>query len=762
MPFRALARALPLLAAVLVSACRGSSEPAFGPPSKLALISAPMFTATVGAPLQAPVVVRVTDDVDRPVPNVAVQFTVTQGVATVAPARDSTDAEGLAQTTVTLGTLAGPVTVTASVTGISTTVTVTGVAIPGALARLVLTPKPLLLRAVGDTARLFATLSDQYGNPLPPSAITWRSLDETVATVDASGLVTGRRVGASTRIVGTTSSGLTDEVTVSVADPNASVCGGPPVTLAPGQTTTVDAALGACIRATDASQYVMIPFFASSVNTNTTEQLQVVGNGVATFIAPAAMAAPSSSTSLLSAVTPRPSASFEAGLRTVERRDLAPRRAAARAARTTRTGGGVSFNTVPNAAVGDLITINASAQGGAQVCSAPDNRIGRVVALTQKAVIVSDTTSPAGGFTDDDFRRIGAMFDTLVVPVNEETFGMPGDIDGNGRSVIFYTPAVNKLTTAGSGQYVGGFFFVRDLFPKAECASSNAGEIFFMLAPDPTGVFGNTFSKAFVEQVTVGTLAHEYQHLINASKRIVNPAADWEETWLNEGLSHIAEEMVFYRAAGLSPRQNIDGSRFGTQPFDQAYANYMHQNLGRLRSWLGAPESNAPYAANDELATRGSAWIYLRYMADRRGPSDGDVWRRLVDNAEAGAANIEEVFATNLVSSVRDWGIAMYADDYASGIPLQYVIASWNLRRMYPNMVNSSITSIRNSTLRGPYPLTVRPLINGEQRPVTLRGGGNAYFPFAVAAGTDAQVRISTVSGGPAPSGVLVTVLRTR
>src|SRR5204863_8605906 len=91
---------------------------------------------------------------------------------------------------------------------------------------------------------------------------------------------------------------------------------------------------------------------------------------------------------------------------------------------------------------------------------------------------------------------------------------------------------------------------------------SNFAEMFYLIVPDPSGTInGNVRTKAEVTQSSISVLAHEYQHLINAARRLyINDAEDFEEVWLNEGLSHIAEELLFYRTAGLQPRSNIDAT----------------------------------------------------------------------------------------------------------------------------------------------------------------------------------------------------------
>ena len=98
-------------------------------------------------------------------------------------------------------------------------------------------------------------------------------------------------------------------------------------------------------------------------------------------------------------------------------------------------------------------------------CANANIRTGRVVAISNRAIVVSDTANPANGFTTQDYQFFGAMFDTLVYPVDTLNFGDPTDIDKNQHVILFFTRAVNELTPPNQTFYVGGFFFSRDLFP---------------------------------------------------------------------------------------------------------------------------------------------------------------------------------------------------------------------------------------------------------------------------------------------------------
>ena len=296
-----------------------------------------------------------------------------------------------------------------------------------------------------------------------------------------------------------------------------------------------------------------------------TFQIATTGTSLAGNVSP-----PSRSTSPApvqpSALSPRLDFAFAARLNERVRSELLPRVSGARRAYQSAASSprGATFSRSTAALqVGDLLTLNV----GSRACDSVVNRGSRVVAIGTKSIVVADTLNPSGGFSAADYQRFAARFDTLVYPVDVANFGAPADFGIDGKILLFFTTAVNELTPRGSTSYVGGFFFDRDLFPVTStpdlqgCPGSNAGELFYLLTPDPTGtVNGNIRRTGFVDSVTTAVLAHEFQHLINASRRIyVNKSAKpFEVVWLNEGLSHIAEELLFYHEGRGAPQQNLD------------------------------------------------------------------------------------------------------------------------------------------------------------------------------------------------------------
>ena len=344
--------------------------------------------------------------------------------------------------------------------------------------------------------------------------------------------------------------------------------------------------------------------------------------------------------------------------------------------------------------------------------------------------------------------NFGTAFDTLVFPLDTLNFGAPTDIDGNGRVAIFFTPEVNRLTV-GAG-YVGGLQNSRDLFPLAQCAGSNEGEMFYMPVPDPTSSNLGYNDKTKLGGTVVATLMHEFQHLINGGRRIyVNNASSFEEVWLNEGLSHIAEELIFYKVSGYSPRSNIDLAALRSSGVS-AYNTYESQNFGRLRTYLVATEANSPYSLVDGLEMRGAIWQLLRYAADRKAGTDRTLWFNLVNTSIAGQVNFNAVVG-DITSLTRDWAVAQFLDDGATGNSQSiYSYPSWNFRSIFPALGTN-----------GSWPLVTRPLISPTALSVNLVGGGAAYLRFRVAAGVPATLA-ATSAGQPLPANIDFILVRTQ
>ena len=733
-------------------ACSEAFGPWSGPAASVDTVAgAQEHLQEVGTRIPEPFTVRVLDVDGRSVAGVTVVWTASAGVLT--NATPITGRDGLASVQWTLGTVSGIQTLTASVNNVPNASFVAH-ALPGPASQIVLSRDTVRLLGVGDAFRLTARAADKFGNAVS-GTVQIEPADTTVVTATSFGggaVLTAHRQNATTELR-VSAANLSRTATVIVLPLPCQGSTGV-LDLAVGQVATLSGASAAefCVRGTsNGAEFTAIPFYSDL--SAAAIRLSLYSGGTTSIVAPAAVTARSNVVRAQRVSAPQPDANFESRLREVSQRELTAMIGIARAAQ--RRNHRLNLMAVPQ--VGDLIQLNTNATA---TCSNAVMKPARVAAITRRAIVVADTANPPNGFTDTDYRYFGEAFDTLVYPIDTENFGQPSDIDGNERVILFFTRSVNELTPPNQNFFVGGFFFSRDLFPttgttKLEgCAGSNVAEMFYLLAPDPGGVVNqNVRSADFVRGLTVGVLAHEFQHLINASRHLyVSNSQTFEDVFLDEGLAHIAEELVFYRSSGLAPRQNISYEMTQSSPSVLAAFNqFGAANMRRLHEYLLNPVANSPYANNADLATRGAIWSFLRYAADRKGGSENALWLALANPAVGvhGMDNLSRVFGPDLQLWIRDWATANYADDLVPGVESQDTHPSWNFR---------SVISGMNESQFGLPTLRLDPAnVTG----ISIRDGSAGYLRFAVPPGGTGGGRLAS-RAGDLPASVSLSIIRTR
>ena len=743
-----------------MTACGDASGPKIGPPAHVALVTGDAQPSSeVGTKLPLALTIKVTDAQGQNVSAATVVWSTASG--SFSASTSLTNVEGTASVEWTLGPLAGTQTATATVAGIPP-VTFTHRAVAGPLAQIILTRDIVELLGIGDSFRMTARPADRFGNNVPNGS-TVESSDPSIVTADNFGIgaiLTAHAANATVAI--TASSGSIVKTGTVIVLPPPCQSGSSAFNLAVGEVATLSgvAASEFCVQGTArGAEFTAVPFYSDQIGS--TLRLSISTGGTTIGASPNWLSAPSFQL-LRSVSTHRieQDEAFETELRERSRRELTPMIPAARLIRQ-RSGGRFNLSVqVPQ--IGDLMQLNTNATSA---CTNPRMRTGRVAAITTRAIVVTDTANPANGFSDADFQSFGATFDTLVYPVDTENFGEPSDIDGNQRAILFFTRAVNELTPPNQNSYVGGFFFSRDLFPKTAtatatagvdaCATSNVAEMFYLLVPDPDGVVNqNVRTTDFVRTVTAGILAHEFQHLINASRRLyVNTGhSAFEESFLDEGLAHMAEELAFYRASGLAPRQNLSAATVqSSQRISGAFNTFGVANILRYREFLISALSSSPYADNSNITTRGAIWAFLRYAADRRGGLESSTWFQLANPpaGSRGIQNLTRVFGADLASWVRDWGVANYADDFVAALPALATNPSWDFR---------STVAFEN---QGNFPLATQQIDSVSITTVTITDGASGYLRFGVKPGGVGGGRI-TSRGAPVPSGFSLSILRTK
>jgi hypothetical protein len=486
-----------------------------------------------------------------------------------------------------------------------------------------------------------------------------------------------------------------------------------PTALAPGQVALLDASDTACIRIAEAgaggAEYLYVAYSAAGGESRngTSADYQLTG---AAGGPPAAVVRQGTQASRTQAT---PAQRFHSRLRALGQ-DLARsrpgRRLRAREAPSVRSappspGEQRTFNVLRSADVsgtqpGDYVQVEGTAR-----------YVG-----THTAIFLDNAAAVEGGYTQDDLTAIGTLFDDYLHPIDVDAFGSETDVNGDGLVLVLLTDRVTRLVGCGQDQIVVGLFFAVDLI-EGHVGSNNA-EIFYGLAPD------EECDVDRVQAVTAlpGVFIHEFQHMINYGQHVLQRDGDAEDTWLDEGLSGMAEEL----GGRLVPDDRCLGNdcltQFHSGNFVNAYKYLSQVNSAYL---IGPRRPPLP------LTEYGATWLFVRWLSDHFAaePTLGtDLTRALVQTTRTGAENVVSATETPFDRLIGEWQLANYLDDHpdfedlTAGTRFRYT--SWDIREVF-----ASFNQQDPGEFPSAYPLEPDVLTgDGYVRDGVLRAGSGQHL----------------------------------
>ncbi len=483
-----------------------------------------------------------------------------------------------------------------------------------------------------------------------------------------------------------------------------------PTSLAAGQYTILDASQTACVRipgaGTQEAEYLYVALASEGTETN---------SGISASYRLQGGPSPSASVAALSPAVfdqpPTAAQAFHDRLRARER-DLSRQPAAAEARRRISA----SVAPVPPV-VGSQRTFDVCAT---TACDSFVQSTAKAKVVGQRVAIYLDVLDDGAptGYTQADLDNVGQLFDSYLYPIDTTAFGRESDLENNGVVIVLLTQRVNQLSPNcnTTGSVILGFFYGLDLLPSQP--NSNDGEIFYGLVPG-TITPGCTISKSFATQTLPGVFIHEFQHMISFNQHVLVRSGTSEDTWLNEGLSHFAEELG---------GENVPDN-FCTSPFANCESQFNGANLDNAYGYLNDPEASflvEPGTSTGTLEERGANWLFLRWLADHFAatqPQGTELTRALLQTNRTGMANVQAVTGEDFSTLASQWQLANYLTNLSGFTPvsdrLRYT--SLNLRAIYQ-------LNFQNGVFAKPYPLTPDSTRTGAyDRTGVLRGGSGRH-----------------------------------
>ena len=281
--------------------------------------------------------------------------------------------------------------------------------------------------------------------------------------------------------------------------------------------------------------------------------------------------------------------------------------------------------------------------------------------------------------------RVLNIFDTKILQQVRNAFGNEPEVGVNGESRI--TIVLIKLPPSST---LAGYFSSADLYPRKNNSNSyrisNEAKIFYI-------------KYGMADTTTFGTLAHEFQHMINyyQKNKTLNYNAEMirEDTWLNEALSKYSEEVCGYSI--------LDGD---TNTASLMKLSMQNNNDLSLTNW-GDPTIN----------NYGQVYMFMHFFAQpgRYNSEPSNITRLLVNgngSAMTGVKNVEAVTNEPFKETIAKWALSLCLNNYSSKSPTAYGIYNINLTGKYNGVTlpGYTIESVSSPISLGnmPYENSVR------------------------------------------------------
>jgi hypothetical protein len=743
-------------ASLLISAGAVAGALACGGPDPTAPLPVYNVSALTPEPLSAPagselvpaleIVVRDPDGVVAK--GVAVRFRVVAGAgASLTDTLVATNADGIGASRLRLGVTRDSVVVAASVRGQEDR---------GVTFKVVATAPPELLSlqpasfSTGDTIVLRGVrLNEPGGTDVFFGSSAGRvvgPVSDSLVRAVVPPCIAGGRVAVAVR------SGTSTTNAISVSVENAAT----PLQLGVGEGITVRGSEAGCLHlGTGGERYIIVPQLATWTDSiPVARSFSLAVDASSTVLAAPEPAVPNYSRQA-SASVPNPSSvpmAFEAMLRAAEQetaRSLAP----GDGPRPPSAGPPAFSRSVtpinPPPAFGSVRTFHVlSRLDGTQFGSSS----ARLRFVGSNILLYEDIGSPEP-LSDSAATSLGDLFDRTLYPIDTKTFGSESDIDENGRVIVLMTPLVNGLAASAAcatSGYVRGFFYGADLDTRNR--NSNRGEIFYAMVPDSKGERSCPHTLDDVAQLLPPTFLHEFQHMISFNQHVLVRRGSPEAVWLNEGLSHVAEELGarYYDDAYPAP----SGRTMPSALLPDSAVPFIRGDLENAALYVAATQDHSVTAFQGfgTLEDRGASWLFLRWLGAQKGTG---VYARLVQSGLRSGENVESAAGEDFASLFGDFALALYADSIPG-------VSRTSLAPRY-RMGARSLRELEASAL-GHWTLPLQP------RPAPAAGvptigamvqGTVAYYALTVPAG-GAVVRFAGPNGSPLPAGLVprVGVLR--
>ena len=290
---------------------------------------------------------------------------------------------------------------------------------------------------------------------------------------------------------------------------------------------------------------------------------------------------------------------------------------------------------------------------------APTPTSARLVAYNAHLAIFQDSVQRADNpVAEADVRRVLEYYEAYGTGTIEDYFGGVQDINGDGRVVVFVSPAAEGFAA---------FVWSGDFFDAATCASSNQMELVYFNAAQFHAI-GRAPDDGHYQAMP--TMVHELKHVTSLYHRFRTREVGFHPSWIEEGGAEIAAEVSSRRAMAA-----VGGVAVGAMLTRDAYpprsgSIILPENYGVL---LRLARTTSSYTQEYNSLTTdpadghtyyGTSWHFHRFLGDTYGGAaeltEAALFAALNDSLTVpGADGIRAVTGQSMAALIEEYATAM-------------------------------------------------------------------------------------------------------
>lgn len=279
-------------------------------------------------------------------------------------------------------------------------------------------------------------------------------------------------------------------------------------------------------------------------------------------------------------------------------------------------------------------------------------------AETDRAIVYVDNSQTQ--VTESIAELLAQEFENSIYTEVTQNFALPFDVDGNGKTILVVLDIRDGYHPMSSPSYIGGYFYSVDLFSKASVDAYNALYGTVVKTNEGDIIYIDSYPQDTSSEDAWRTIAHEFQHLVNASYSITENE-DYNDTWIDEGLAEAANHICYDEVTDRIDYYNTDPGSAVTN---------------------GHPLFYWDTASN--LLNYSLSYLFFQYLRSQSFLKNG-IFRKIIESTHGDDRAVQDAMDADLnLSDTTDWGSTR--DERFSRLLLRWYVTNQNISTITNNL----------------------------------------------------------------------------